>query len=82
MYSLDIKAKRLVDKTFDEMQHLGCLKYTTSYIQFSFLVFVVYKTNIKGEKKGCAMVDICKLNNLVISDTYPLPLQSDIIASV
>ena len=82
VYPLGIKAKRLVDETFDKMQRLGRLKYTTSHTPFSFPVFVVYKTNAKGEKKGRAVFDIRKLNDLVIPDAYPLPLQSDIIASV
>ena len=82
VYPLGIEAKRLVDETFDEMQRLGRLKYTTSHTPFSFPVFVVYKTNAKGEKKRRAVVDIRKLNDLVIPDAYPLPLQSDIIASV
>ena len=33
-------------------------------------------------KKGQAVVDIRRLNDLVIPDTYPLPLQSDIIATI
>ncbi len=82
VYPLGIEAKRLVGETFDEMQRLGRLKYTTSHTPFSFSVFVVYKTNAKGERKGRAVVNIRKLNDLVIPDAYPLPLQSDIIASV
>lgn len=82
MYPLSIKAKHLVDETFDKMQHLGRLKYTTSHSPFSFPVFVVYKTKAKGERKGRAVVDICKLKDLVISDAYPFSLQSNIIASV
>lgn len=64
------------------MQHLSRLKYITSYTPFNFLVFVIYKTNAKGERKWYAVVDIWKLNDLVIPDAYPLPLQLDIIASV
>lgn len=64
------------------MQRLGHFKYTTSHTLFSFSIFVVYKTNAKRERKKRAIVDIRKLNNLVILDTYPLSLQSDIIASV
>ena len=56
--------------------------YTTSYISFSFSIFVVYKINAKREKKRRAVVNICKLNNLVIMDAYLLSLQSDIIANV
>lgn len=45
-------------------------------------MFLVYKTNAKRERKTHAIVDIRKLNDLVILDAYPLPLQSNIIASV
>lgn len=82
VYLLGIKAKRLLDETFDKMQCLGCLRYTTSHTLFSFSMFVIYKTNAKRERKGRAVVDIRKLNDLVISEAYPLPLQSDIIASI
>lgn len=67
---------------FDEMQHLSRLKYTTSHTLFSFPVFIVYKMNAKGERKDCAVVDIRKLNDLVILDTYLFSLQLDIIASI
>lgn len=33
-------------------------------------------------KKGRAIVDIEKLNHLVLLDFYPLPLQSEIIANI
>lgn len=81
MYLLGIKIKRLVDEMFDKMQRLGRLKYTISHTSFSFSVLVVYKTNAKGERKGYAVVNICKLNDLVISDAYLLSLQSDNIGS-
>lgn len=64
------------------MQCLGRLKYTILHTSFNFPIFVVYKTNVKGEKKKREVVDIRKLNDLVIPDTYALPLQSDIIASI
>ncbi len=67
---------------FDELQRLGRLKYTTSSTPFSFFVFVIWKTAANGEKKGRAVVDIRKLNDLVIPDAYPLPLHSEIIANV
>ena len=82
VYPLGIDNKRLVDKTFDELQRLDCLKYTTSPTPFSFPVFVIWKTVANSEKKGQAIVDIRKLNNLVIFDAYPLPLQSKIIANI
>lgn len=82
VYPLGNNSKQLVDQTFDEMHRLGRLKYTDAHTPFSFPVFVVWKTTADGEKKDRAVVDIRKLNDLVIPDTYPLPLQSDIIASV
>lgn len=41
-----------------------------------------WKTTANGERKGLAVVDICKLNDLVIPDIYLLPLQSEIIANI
>ena len=82
VYPLGINSKRLVDETFDELQRLGRLKYTTSHTPFSFFVFIIWKTAANGEKKGRAVVDIRKLNDLVIPNAYPLPLQSEIIANV
>ena len=82
VYPLGINSKRLVDKTFNELQRLGRLKYTTSHTSFSFPVFVIWKTAANGEKKGQAVVDIRKLNDLVIPDAYLLPFQSEIIANV
>ena len=82
VYLLGIEARYLVNETFDEMHHLSRLKYTTLHTPFSFPVFVVYKINAKREKKRRAVVDIRKLNDLVVPDAYPLPLQSDIITSV
>ena len=82
VYPLGIDNRRLVDETFDELQRLGRLKYTTSPTPFSFPVFVIWKTAANGEKKGRAVVDIRKLNDLVIPNAYPLSLQSEIIANV
>lgn len=67
---------------FDKMHRLSRLKYITLHTPFSFPVFVVYKMNAKEERNGRAVVNICKLNNLVISDAYFFHLQSDIIANV
>lgn len=63
------------------MQRFGRLGYTTLYTPFSFPIFVVYTTNAKEEKKKRVVSDICKLNDLIILNAYPLLLQSDINAS-
>lgn len=82
VYPLGNDAWRLIDDTFDKMHKQGCLKFTTNPTFFSFPVFIVWKSDSDGKRKGCIIVDIRKLNNLVLSDSYSLPLQSEIIANV
>lgn len=73
-YLWDNDARRLVDNTFDEMHKQGDLKSTINPTPFSFLVFVIWKSNSDGKRKGHTIVDICKVNDLVLFDFYPLPL--------
>ncbi len=82
IYPLGNEARRVVNDTFDKMHKQGRLEYTTDSTPFSFPVFVIYKTDLHGKRKGRAVVDIRKLNKLVLPDSYPLPLQSEIIAGV
>ena len=72
VYPLRNEARQFVDETFDEMHRLGRLKFIYEHIPFSFPVFVVWKTDAEGKKKGRAVVDICKLNEMVLLDFYPL----------
>lgn len=64
------------------MHRLGRLEFTTEYTPFSFPVFVVWKADAEGKRKGRAVVDIRKLNQIIPPDLYPLPLQSEIIANI
>ena len=82
VYPRGNEARQLVDKTFDEMQRLCRLKFTSKHTLFSFLIFVVWKLDDKDKRKGRAVVNIWKLNNMVLSDSYLLPLQSEIIVNV
>ena len=82
IYSLGNKAWRVIDNTFDKMHKQSRLQYTTDPTPFSFSVFVVYKIDYQGRRKGQAIVDIRRLNELVLPDFYPLSLQSEIIANV
>lgn len=82
IYSLGEESKKFVDKTFDELQRQGRLVYTKTHTPFSCSVFVVWKPGADGKKKSWVVVDIRRLNELVVSDAYPLPLQADIIANV
>lgn len=67
---------------FPKIQCLSRLKYITSRIFYGFFVFIVYKTNTKRKRKEHLVIDIHKLNELVIPDTYSFPLQLNIIANV
>ena len=82
VYPLGNETCQLVDKTFDEIHCLGRFKFTSEHTPFSFLIFVVWKLDAKGKRKGKAVVNIQKLNNMVLPDSYSLSLQSDIIANV
>ena len=80
IYPLGIDDRAVVDETFDDLQKQGRLEYTTKPTPFSYPVFVVWKTLPDGKRKGRAVVDIRGLNDLLVPDVYPVPLQSDIIA--
>lgn len=82
VYLLGNKARQLIDKTFDKMHRLDRLKFTTEHTPFSFPVFVIWKNDAEGKRKGRAVVDIQKLNKMVLPDFYPLLLQSEIIANI
>ena len=82
IYPLGNEAQRVVDNTFDEIHKQGRLQYTTEPTPFSFPVFVIYKTDHQGRRKDRAVVDIRKLNELVLPNSYPFPLQSEIIVNV
>lgn len=78
IYPLGIEDRKLVDEMFDKMHKQGRLKWTDEETPFSFPVFVVWKW-ANGKRKGRAVVDIRGLNNMIIPDAYPVPLQDEII---
>lgn len=82
VYSFGNDSCRVVDEIFDQMHRQHWLKITTNPTSFSFSVFVVWKPDANGKKKGRAVVDIWKLNDMVLPDSYQLSLQSEIIANV
>lgn len=51
-------------------------------MSFSFSIFVIWKMAANDEKKSQAIVNIWKLNNLVIFNAYPLLFQLEIISNV
>ena len=82
VYPLGHKLRKLVDSTIDELQSRWRLVFTKSHILFSFPVFMVWKSTSKGKQKGKAVVNTRKQNDMVVPDSYPLLLQSEIITNV
>lgn len=82
VYLFGVEARALVDKTFNKLQQQGCLVYIQGLTLFNFSIFVIWILRPNRIMKGQAVLDIKRLNKLVVSDTYTLILQSNIIASV
>lgn len=60
----------------------GRLKFIIDPTPFNFLVFVIYNMDSQGKIKGYTIVDIQKLSNLVIFDSYSPFLHSKIITNI
>ena len=85
VYPLSQKDRDFVDKEFDKLHEQGRMDWTTQPTPFGFPVFVVWRTvHVDGipQRKGRVVVDIRGLNAIAIKDSYPLPLQTDIISAV
>lgn len=78
IYPLGIEDRKLVDETFNKMHKQGRLRWIDEETPFSFPVFVVWMS-ANGKRKGRAVVDIRGLNDMIIPNAYPVPLQDEII---
>lgn len=81
IYPLGTKDREVLDRTFDELHQKGRLQWTNKATPFAYPVFVTWKT-VNGVRKGRAVVDIRGLNDLIIPDAYPIPLQAEIISDL
>jgi hypothetical protein len=84
-YVVPANERAIIDETLDKMHAQGRLEWTQKPVPYAFPVFVAWRVVYKDGKpirKGRAVVDIRGLNQATVSDAYPLPLQSDIIASI
>lgn len=79
VYPVGQKDKEVIDATFDKLHEQGKMTWSNQPTPFSYPVFVVWKDTPKG-RKGRVVVDIRELNKITETDSYPLPLQSEIIA--
>ena len=82
VYGLSTKDKEVVNMEFDKLQEQGKLTWSTTRTPFMFPCFIVWKTLPNNTKKGRVVVDIRALNKITVPNTYPAPLQSDILAAI
>ena len=82
VYNLSTADRAKLDETFDKLHEQGKMEFSKQPTEFAYPVFIVWRTSPDGTKKGRVVVDIRGLNAITESDSYPLPLQADIIALV
>ena len=86
-YLQDVSSWALIDEKFNKLQSEEKLKYISESTPFSFSVFVVWTTIFKRsdkilKKKDYIVIDIQRLNKIVITDNYSMSSQKDIISAV
>lgn len=82
VYPLSQPDRKFINEEFNKLHDQGKLIWTSEPTAFGYPVFVVWRTVEKDGKpvrKGRVVVDIRGLNKITQTDSYPLPLQSDII---
>ena len=81
MYFVEIKNKKIIDKTFNKLHDEKKLSWTTDFTSFNFSCFVVWKNSF-DQKKRRVVVNIRSLNTITLWNVYFISLQIDIIQIV
>ena len=81
VYPLGRKDREVVDETLDKMHKEGKMTWSNHPTKYSYPVFVVWRDTPAG-RKGRVVVDIRGLNKITELDSYPMPLQTEIINTV
>ena len=86
VYSTTEKDCDEIDKTFNKLHEQNWMKFFNELTSFTYSVFIVWRTIAKGDSstvhKARVVVNICSLNKIILSDSYSLLWQSDIISAV
>ena len=90
VYPLGLKDREVVDKEFDQLHEEEKMDWTTKPTPHGHPVFVVWSTvdghSVEGpsqpQREGTVVVDIRLLNRVTKTDSYPMPLQTDITSAV
>lgn len=80
-YPLSRKDRDFLDKIHDGLHEQGRMEWVNEASVFAHPVSIV-KRVVHGEEKGRAVVDLRALNKHAVPDSYPLPLQSDVMDSI
>ena len=81
VYSFEIKNRKLINRTFDELHKIDKMNWINQSTLFSYSIFCVWKT-IKNERKERVVINIKNLNVITQSNAYFFSLQSNIIILV
>lgn len=81
VYPVGQKDREVIDETFDKLHKQGKMTWSNQPTKYSYPCFVVWRDTPAG-RKGRVVVDIRGLNKITESDSYPMPLQSDVIGRV
>jgi hypothetical protein len=85
IYSLRSNERVIIDEIFDNLHFKEKMKWFTNSTSFDYLVFVIYRTIMKNDKstrKNRAVIDIRKLNAIIVIDAYLMSTQTNIIVAV
>ena len=82
IYSLKIKNRVLMNKTFDELHVVDKMFWTNESTSFFYSVFCVWKSNANDERKNRIVIDIRNFNVITQSNAYSLSLQNEIIVAI
>ena len=74
-YSTSLANREVIDNQMDSWLQLGVIEPSTS--PWGALVFIVYRNS-----KAHMVIDLRRLNSLVIPDEFPLPKQEDILQAL
>ena len=86
VYSMSQKNQKFINKKFDKLQTQNKLKYINQFISYNYSIFVVWrivhKSNEFSKRKSRVVVNIKNLNKAIISNTYLMSFQANVIVFV
>jgi uncharacterized protein involved in tolerance to divalent cations len=85
VYVLNLDEKIIIDETFDNLHAKEKVKWFTNSTSFEYFVFVIYRTIMKDDKfvrKERVVIDIRKLNVIIVTNVYSMFTQTNITAAI